>query len=136
MQWLQKFMRGRYGMDQLGVGLIALYFIIMVIGNGTRFVPVQYLAFVPAFFCFWRMLSRNIVARQKENMLFLRYWRPVQAKLIVFFGKCRIKADQLRDKEHKYFSCKTCGATLRVPRGKGNLQVTCPKCHTVTKTRS
>ena len=131
-------MRGRYGMDQLGVGLIAVYFFIMLIGNivGRQAIWIMYLSYLPALVCFWRMLSRNYTARQKENQLFLRYWRPVQAKLKVFFNECRTIVCQLRDKEHKYFRCKNCGATLRVPRGKGKLQVTCPKCRTITQTRS
>lgn len=138
MRWLQNFMRGRYGMDQLGVGLIAVYFFIMLIGNvvGKQAIWIMYLSYLPALLCFWRMLSRNIAARQKENLKFLRYWRPVQAKLLVFINKCRVTIDQLRDKEHKYFRCKNCGATLRVPRSKGKLQVTCPKCRTMTQTRS
>ena len=32
------------------------------------------------------------------------------------------------DKEHKYFTCKNCKAICRVPVGKGNIVITCPKC--------
>ena len=32
------------------------------------------------------------------------------------------------DKEHKYFTCPNCKTVCRVPRGKGKIVITCPKC--------
>ncbi len=31
-------------------------------------------------------------------------------------------------KTHKIYKCKSCGQTLRVPKGKGKVKVTCPVC--------
>ena len=35
---------------------------------------------------------------------------------------------QRMDKEHKYFTCPNCKTVCRVPRGKGKIVITCPKC--------
>ena len=40
----------------------------------------------------------------------------------------RRKKNQLQDKDHKYFTCKNCSAVCRVPRGRGKIVITCPKC--------
>jgi len=31
-------------------------------------------------------------------------------------------------KTHKHFTCPNCKATLRLPKGKGKIMITCPKC--------
>ena len=38
--------------------------------------------------------------------------------------------------EYKYFKCKSCGAKLRVPKHKGKITITCPKCRTSFKGKS
>lgn len=39
-------------------------------------------------------------------------------------------------KTKAFLKCPTCGQTLSVPKGKGRLIVTCPKCHTKMETKS
>ena len=56
------------------------------------------------------MFSRNTYARYEENRKFLRFF------------------DRLKDREHRYFSCPKCQQPVRVPRGKGKIAITCPKC--------
>lgn len=31
-------------------------------------------------------------------------------------------------KTHRFFKCPECGVTVRVPKGKGKIKITCPKC--------
>ena len=70
----------------------------------------------------FRMLSRNIPRRRAENDRFLRFWGPVKAKF-------RLQKDKWKSrKTHKFFNCPSCKKNLRVPRGKGKIQITCPKC--------
>ena len=38
------------------------------------------------------------------------------------------KQKHLNRKTHLYFKCNNCKANLRVPKGKGKIEVTCPKC--------
>ena len=35
-----------------------------------------------------------------------------------------------------YLKCPNCGQMLSVPKGKGKIRVTCPKCHAKMETRS
>ena len=74
--------------------------------------------------CYFRMFSRNIQARYAENQKFLRWWGPVANRLR---GARMRFADR---KIHRYFKCPQCGQRLRVPRGRGKINITCPHCHT------
>lgn len=42
------------------------------------------------------------------------------------FNLYKLKYEQRR--EYKIFQCKSCGRKIRVPRGKGKIEVTCPIC--------
>ena len=42
------------------------------------------------------------------------------------FSFYKLKYDQR--KEYNIFKCKSCGRKVRVPRGKGKIEVTCPIC--------
>ena len=70
----------------------------------------------------FRFLSRNIAKRRAENDRFLMFWGP-------FKQKVRRSIQKFRDrKNYKFFHCPACRNVLRVPRGKGKIQITCPKC--------
>jgi intracellular septation protein A len=58
----------------------------------------------------FRSFSRNVYKRYQENHRFL-----------LFF-------DRLKDREHRIFQCPRCRQMVRVPRGKGKIAITCPKC--------
>ena len=74
--------------------------------------------------CYFRMFSRNIQARYAENQKFLRWCGPVSNRL----RNARMRfADR---KTHRYFKCPQCKQRLRVPRGRGKINITCPHCHT------
>ena len=69
----------------------------------------------------WRTFSKNLTRRRAENTRFVNWWWPRRSKLLS--AKARYQ-----DKEHKYFTCKTCKTICRVPVGKGKIEITCPKC--------
>ena len=46
--------------------------------------------------------------------------------VIIFFNI--IKRNLSRKDNHYYAICRNCRQTLRLPKGKGNIEVTCPKC--------
>jgi predicted RNA-binding Zn-ribbon protein involved in translation (DUF1610 family) len=122
MNFLRNFMAGRYGPDHLNTALLILAIAISLIAQLVHFSVLVYLSYAILLLIFFRMLSRNIQRRRAENDRFLRYWWPIKQKIKRFFG--RIK----NSKTHKFFRCPSCKNTLRVPRGKGKLQITCPKC--------
>ena len=87
-----------------------------------------WLALVPLVLCYYRALSKNKLKRHQENILFLKYWYPIQSKWINQYRAFKAK------RQYKYFKCKECGQQLRVPRKKGKIEITCPKCrHTFIK---
>ena len=120
--FLRKFMSGRYGPDNLGVMLIVLSLIFYLLYGVTGITPFVYISYVLLFLALFRMLSRNIVRRRAENDRYIRYWWPVRTRVKRMFTNLRSR------KTHRFFGCPSCRNTLRVPKGKGKLQITCPKC--------
>lgn len=74
--WLQNFMTGRYGADQLNrfmlwasLGLMLLQ---LLFGRRIRLFSYFYpLALILLILCYFRMFSRNVGKRSQENMKFL-----------------------------------------------------------------
>ncbi len=109
--WFRNFMLGRYGSDKLNGALLLAGIVLMVLGSvfkGLAFLTL--LAYVPLFWCIFRMYSRNLEARRRENAAFLNFFH------------------HLKDREHRYFRCPRCKQTVRVPRGRGKINIRCPKC--------
>lgn len=124
---IAKFMAGRYGNDQLGRALLILDVILLLLASifsktlGGLFTP---LAVALLVFIYYRMLSKNIYKRQEENGKYLRLKYKVTARLNV------VKERWVQRKEYKFFTCPSCRATLRVPRGRGKIKIVCRKCGT------
>ncbi|MDE6385829.1 MAG: hypothetical protein K2L36_06780 [Eubacterium sp.] len=125
----QRFMYGRYGIDQLYRGLLWIYFAILIIsailGRAVDYriytiLSVAGLAIV--VFAFFRVFSKNIQKRRSEN-----------AKWLVFENMVKKQFRLLRDrwkfrKTHIFRKCPKCKAVLRLKKIKGSHNVTCPHC--------
>ena len=125
---LSRFMYGRNGVDRLCLTMIWTALLLDVINLFLRDrQPVVYsiLAFVSTvivFLALYRMFSRNLEKRRAENAKFMeKVWWPISRRMAG-------KRQQRMDKEHCYFTCPGCGAVCRVPRGKGRIVITCPRC--------
>lgn len=116
------FMLGRYGPDQLYFALFVIAILLGLLSSITRFYILSLLSYLVLIFAIYRFFSRNIVKRRAENDVFLRYWGPVRYSFRRF--KERLKSR----KTHKFFKCPNCKNVLRVPKGKGKIQITCPRC--------
>lgn len=121
MGWLQRLMYGRYGMDGLNMALMGLYLLLSLLSRLLRSSLLSFLAFLCLLFTVVRMFSRNIPKRQQENAQFMDAVGPALRNYNA--RRCR-----RRDKEHCYFRCPNCGQQLRVPKGKGKIQITCRSC--------
>ncbi|MBR3694186.1 MAG: hypothetical protein IKL88_06640 [Erysipelotrichales bacterium] len=123
MKWLRKFMYDKYGMDQLNMALlwggIILSLFSWLIPNHLIRLLIMY---IPVVLCLFRMLSKNYEARRRENDAFVLKIYPWQKKWNKFMA--RLKGSRT----HKYFKCPNCKRELRVPRGKGKIEITCPRC--------
>ena len=126
---LQRFMYGRYGNDQLNMVLVLLslaLYLVFAVTSWTFLYAVSFMLMAVALF---RCLSRNYDRRRAENGKFLSLVQPVTRWY-------RLRRTIRRDKDHCYFKCPNCGQQLRVPRGRGKIEVTCQKCHTVFRTKT
>lgn len=133
--WINRVMAGRYGADQLTFALLITYGVLILIARFISFYFLSLAALLILVWCFYRMLSRNLSARWRENERFLKFWRSVAG----WFRHLRNRVagaggnalQRVRDrKTHRYFRCPKCKNTLRVPKGKGKIAITCPVCGT------
>lgn len=110
----RRFMEGRYGTDKLNMYILGTGVVLSFICIFIPFPPVN-LALVAGsyalmFWAIFRCFSRNTYKRYQENRKFLLF------------------LDRLKDRQHKYFTCPKCRQPVRVPRGKGKIAISCPKC--------
>ena len=116
-----QFMQGRYGgADKLNTHLMYLLFILVIIELFTGLKPLMILSLFLMFYIYFRMFSKNIYKRYAENQKYVQ----LITKKVNFFKKKR------KDKTHKYYKCPTCKQVVRVPKGRGKIEINCPKCHT------
>ena len=125
MNWLRNMMVGRYGIDPLNKFLLAISLIILIISNFFGGIILYSIALLGLVYCYFRMFSRNHNKRFYENNLYLRYKNQV----INVFRKGKNTVSQRR--RYHIYKCPTCTQKIRIPRGKGRIQITCPKCSTV-----
>lgn len=124
---LSRFMYGRNGVDRLGLTMIWAALLLDIINMLLREKPVVsgitgLVSSVLLFTALFRMFSRNLEKRRAENTRFMeKVWWPVSRRMAG-------ARQQRMDKEHRYFTCHRCGAVCRVPRGKGRIVITCPRC--------
>lgn len=124
---LSRFMYGRNGVDRLGLTMIWVALLLDIINMLLREKPVVsgitgLVSGVLLFTALFRMFSRNLEKRRAENTRFMeKVWWPVSRRMAG-------ARQQRKDKEHRYFTCHRCGAVCRVPRGKGRIVITCPRC--------
>lgn len=111
---LRRFMIGRYGSDKLNIALLLTGVVLWFLSNFIPFTGVKLLLLLAYYFlmglAIFRMLSRNTYKRYQENKKYLQF------------------IDRIKDREHRYYDCPRCRQQVRVPRGKGKISITCPKC--------
>lgn len=118
---LQQFMYGRYGADNFNNFIIIASLILMILSWFTT--RLFYLfALLLLVYGVFRMLSRNHSKRYAENSKYLAISGKIKSRVSVY------KKMWQQRKTHKFFKCPSCHQYVRVPKGHGNVQITCPKC--------
>lgn len=120
----RKFMIGRYGVDSLSKFMLGTAVVLLVFAMGFRNNFLNTLACLLVFFCYFRMFSRNYQKRAEENQKFLE----LKGKAATFLKREKEYFEQR--KTHHIYKCPSCKQKIRVPKGKGKICITCPKCHT------
>ena len=121
---MQRFMAGRYGYDQLNQFIFIVAIISMVLEIITRQSLFYTLTLVLLILAYVRVFSRNINKRYEENMKFLQKKDAILNK----FRKQKYYAAQRRN--FHIYTCPQCKQKIRIPKGKGKISITCPKCRT------
>jgi hypothetical protein len=123
MNWLRRVMAGRYGSDQLSTALLFLSIFLMIVFRISRWLQFfSFLSYILLLIALYRMFSKDINKRRMENYKFAMLMSPVYARMHKYINR-------LQDlKVHKYFRCPDCKQKLRVPKGKGKIQITCRVC--------
>ena len=120
-------MYGRYGTDTLNKVYLGVYIAIVLIYSvvslfltdpaASAILIISYLitSTTLIIMIFFRMFSRNVIKRRRENEAFCGFFKLLR--------------NRLRDrKTHVYRKCPSCRAVLRLPRAKGKHTVVCPRC--------
>ncbi|MCM1537584.1 MAG: hypothetical protein NC254_04210 [bacterium] len=123
-QRLIRFMQGRYGMDQFGRMLFAAILVCLLLSFFVRTNVLNALALILLCYCYFRMLSRNHAKRYAENQRYLALTAGIRRKFSSW------KKTNAQRKTHHIYRCPNCKQKIRVPRGKGRIAITCPKCRT------
>ena len=121
---MQRFMAGRYGNDQLNQFIFIVAIISMVLEIITRQSLFYTLTLVLLILAYVRVFSRNINKRYEENMKFLQKKDAILNK----FRRQKYYAAQRRN--FHIYTCPQCKQKIRIPKGKGKISITCPKCRT------
>ena len=111
---LRSFMAGRYGTDRLNMVILVSGLVASILSSIAGKAPLNLvfwlLSYILMIWAIWRSLSRNTYKRYQENRKFLQFF------------------DRLKDRRNRYFDCPKCRQMVRVPRGKGKISITCPRC--------
>ena len=113
--FFRQFMQGRYGTDKLNLALLGAGVVCSILSAiFSWFVILSLLFTLLSYICLiwviFRCFSRNTYKRYQENKKFLMFFQ------------------RLKDRDHRYYDCPRCRQQVRVPRGKGKISITCPKC--------
>lgn len=117
-----RFMQGRYGTDDYSKFLLGAAVAVMVLNLFLRIGLLNLVVFALLIYVYVRMFSKNIQKRYAENA---KYWECKNKVLGVFQKQKRMAQDR---KVNHIYRCPGCKQKIRVPRGKGKICITCPKC--------
>lgn len=126
---LQRFMMGRNGFDEFSNFLIWVAFALCIVDLFVNSTLLHTCFLIVMFYAYFRILSKNYTKRYQENQKFLQIKNTILGK---FNSE---KALMKQRKTHHIYKCPTCSQKIRIPKGKGRICITCPKCKTeFTKT--
>ncbi len=123
-------MSGRYGVDDFSKALLYATLALCLVSLFTRNRMLNLLLTAGLVFIYYRMFSKNYSRRYQENLWYLRQ----KDKVMHFFRRQNSLAQQR--KTHRIYTCPQCRQKIRIPKGHGKVQITCPQCKTAFIKRS
>ena len=107
-----------YGLDDLNKTLFGISFGLSILQLFVRNYVIYILQMITWILFMFRFFSKKKYARSEENRKFRRFFKYYKLKLA-------------NRKTHKVFKCSKCGQFIRVPKGQGKIETTCPSCSNV-----
>lgn len=104
-----------YGMDNINKYLLLIYFIVLIINIFLNSKALYIISYIILILFMYRYFSSNKVARAEESRLFRKYIKFIKLKIT-------------QRKYYKIFICKNCKQIIRLPKGHGKVESTCPTC--------
>ena len=121
---MYRFMQGRYGSDNLNRFLLIIVFISFILSLFTSRMGIFQLLGTACLICvYFRMFSKNIQKRSTENIAYMKYEYKARQ-----FWETQ-KRDMRQRKTHHIYRCPSCKQKIRIPKGKGKIEIRCPKCN-------
>lgn len=100
----------------LGLSYCALIIASWFVSKSWRYLLISFSG-IFLFAVLFRYFSTNKIQRQHEQTVFL-------TKMYKFNTWWKEKTSR----KYRYIRCPRCNQKLKLPRGKGKIEVTCPKC--------
>lgn len=121
-EWFSRVMYGRYGNDSINKTLFVLALAMIVLNWIFHLKFLYWVGFACLVLYYLRFFSRDTYRRAQENEQFLRLVAPLR-------GKAQSAKRVVENSgTYKHFKCPSCHQKLRVPKGRGKVEITCPKC--------
>lgn len=118
----RRFMIGRYGYDELSKYTLGFTILLMILSMFLDSTILYILSIALLIVIYLRTFSKNIQRRYTENQKF----NLVRTKVTTLFLVRKKEFEQR--KQYRFYRCPDCRQRVRVPRGKGKISITCPKC--------
>ena len=112
------------GADELAKAQSIATLVLLFLSMFSRLGIFYWLAIALMIYSTWRMFSKNISARYAENQKYLNYRYQMAVKWD------RFKKHLAQRKNYRFYKCPQCKQKVRVPKGRGKICITCPKCRT------
>lgn len=120
---IMKFMYGRYGIDSLSSFLMWTACAIIFVDIFVKSYYLNIFGLILFIYAYVRVFSKNYAKRRAQNDWFLIKTSGIRKMFAKEKGRMRIR------KTHHIYSCPSCKQKIRIPKGKGKIEITCPKCN-------
>ena len=121
---VSRFMSGRYGSDQLNLTMVIGALVVTTIGSLSGIFFLTLAADALLILAIFRMFSKDRYRRAHENQVYLEKTQGVRRAVTEWVNRVK------NSKKYHYYTCPKCKQRLRVPRGVGNITITCKNCGT------
>ena len=117
-----RFMMGRNGVDELARFESIFVWVLLLVSIFSRMWIFDLLAMALIVHMYFRILSRDVSKRYEENQKYVNF----RYNAVVKWDKKKKRITQRRN--YRFYKCPMCRQEVRVPKGHGKIQITCPKC--------